>query len=92
MQGRFLYKHIHKLHHKSYNTTAFSGTSFHPIENTIFLSAGFLAVPFGVHPVVFVALMVDCGFAAWLGHGGFVFPGPQRHSCILDLDLDPGSF
>jgi len=73
--GRFLYKHIHKLHHKSYNTTAFSGTSFHPIENTIFLSAGFLAVPFGVHPVVFVALMVDCGFAAWLGHGGFVFPG-----------------
>merc|ERR1711990_1243353 len=75
--GRFLYKHIHKLHHKSYNTTAFSGTStsFHPIENTIFLSAGFLAVPFGVHPVIFFALMVDCGFAAWLGHGGFVFPG-----------------
>merc|ERR1712156_665669 len=73
--GRFLYKHIHKLHHKSYNTTAFSGTSFHPIENTIFLSAGFLAVPFRVHPVIFVALMVDCGFAAWLGHGGFVFPG-----------------
>merc|ERR1712012_1026749 len=72
--GRFLYKHIHKLHHKSYNTTAFSGTSFHPIENTIFLSAGFLAVPFAVHPVIFVALMVDCGFAAWLGHGGFVFP------------------
>merc|ERR1711874_677148 len=73
--GRILYKYIHKLHHKSYNTTAFSGTSMHPIENTIFLSAGFLAVPFGVHPVIFVALMVDCGFAAWLGHGGFGFPG-----------------
>ena len=23
--GRHLYRHIHKLHHKSYNTTAFSG-------------------------------------------------------------------
>ena len=22
-----------------------------------------------------LALIIDCGFAAWLGHGGFVFPG-----------------
>lgn len=73
--GRFLYKHIHRLHHKSYNTTAFSGLSFHPIEATIYLSANFLAVPFGVHPVIPLALLIDCGFAAWLGHGGFVFPG-----------------
>ena len=36
--GRILYKYIHKLHHKSYNTTAFSGTSMHPIEVTIFYS------------------------------------------------------
>ena len=73
--GRFLYKHIHKLHHQSYNTTAFSGTSFHPIENTLFFSANFLPVAFGVHPVIPLALIIDCGFAAWLGHGGFVFPG-----------------
>lgn len=30
--GRFLYKYIHSLHHKSYNPTAFSGTNMHPIE------------------------------------------------------------
>jgi hypothetical protein len=30
--GRFMYKHVHSLHHKSYNPTAFSGTSMHPIE------------------------------------------------------------
>ena len=59
--------------------TAFSGTSFHPIENTIFLSANFLAVPFGVHPVIPLALMIDCGFAVWLGHGGFVFPGTNDY-------------
>ena len=22
-----------------------------------------------------LALIIDCGFAAWLGHGGFIFPG-----------------
>jgi hypothetical protein len=30
--GRFLYRHVHSLHHKSYNPTAFSGTSMHPVE------------------------------------------------------------
>jgi len=30
--GKFLYRHAHSLHHKSHNTTAFSGTSMHPIE------------------------------------------------------------
>lgn len=73
--GRFFYRHIHKLHHKSYNTTAFSGTSMHPIEVTIYLSAAFLAIPFCVHPTIPLALLIDCGFSAWLGHGGFVFPG-----------------
>ena len=108
--GRVLYKYIHKLHHKSYNTTAFSGTSMHPIEVTIFYSGlrftimqfvffihmsmswndpmwprakieSFKAcyIPFcfssSVHIAVPLALIIDCGFAAWLGHGGFIFPG-----------------
>ena len=49
--NKYKYEYKHKYKHKRHlNTTAFSGTSFHPIENTIFLSAGFLAVPFGVNP------------------------------------------
>ena len=28
-----------------------------------------------VHVAVPLALIIDCGFAAWLGHGGFIFPG-----------------
>jgi sterol desaturase/sphingolipid hydroxylase (fatty acid hydroxylase superfamily) len=44
--GRFLYKHVHSLHHKSYNPTAFSGTSMHPVE-------AFMYVPHrnSMHPV-----------------------------------------
>lgn len=30
--GRFLYRYVHSLHHKSYNPTAFSGTNMHPVE------------------------------------------------------------
>ena len=27
------------------------------------------------HFAIPLALIVDCGFAAWLGHGGFIYPG-----------------
>lgn len=29
--GKFMYKHVHSLHHKSYNPTAWSGISMHPV-------------------------------------------------------------
>lgn len=73
--GRFLYKHVHSLHHKSYNPTAFSGTSMHPVESTLYYSACLIAVPFGCHPTIVLACIVDCGVGAWLGHDGFQWPG-----------------
>jgi len=73
--GRFMYKHVHSLHHKSYNPTAFSGTSMHPVESFMYYAAALIAVPFGTHPVVFLACVVDCAVGAWLGHDGFQWPG-----------------
>lgn len=73
--GKFLYRHVHSLHHRSYNTTAFSGTSMHPVESTVYYSAAFICIPFGCHPVIPAAIVIDAGIAAWLGHTGFVFPG-----------------
>merc|ERR1712113_1173563 len=48
--GKFLYRQVHSLHHKSYNPTAFSGTNMHPVESTLYYSACLIAVPFGCHP------------------------------------------
>lgn len=73
--GRFLYKHVHSLHHKSYNPTAFSGTNMHPVEATLYYSAAFICVPFGAHPSIFLACIIDCAVGAWLGHDGFQWPG-----------------
>ena len=73
--GKFLYKHVHSLHHKSYNPTAFSGTSMHPVESTLYYSACLIAVGFGWHPSLALGCIVDCAVGAWLGHDGFQWPG-----------------
>jgi len=73
--GRFLYKHVHSLHHKSYNPTAFAGTNMHPVEATGYYAAALICVPFGCHPAIFLACVIDCAVGAWLGHDGFQWPG-----------------
>ena len=70
--GKFLYRKVHFLHHKSYNPTAFSGTSMHVVEATLYYSAGMVPVLVaGLHPVVALAWIIDCAVGAWLGHDGF---------------------
>jgi len=73
--GKFLYKHVHSLHHKSYNPTAFSGTSMHPVESTLYYSAALVLIPLKCHPTIVLSTIIDCGVGAWLGHDGFQSPG-----------------
>lgn len=73
--GRFLYKKVHGLHHKSYNPTAFSGTNMHPVESFMYFSAALISVPFGCNPAIFLGCIIDCAVGAWLGHDGFQWPG-----------------
>lgn len=73
--GRFLYKWVHSLHHKSYNPTAFSGTNMHPVESTLYYTAALICIPFGCHPTIFLGCIIDCAVGAWLGHDGFQWPG-----------------
>ncbi|KAH8075758.1 fatty acid hydroxylase-like protein [Aureococcus anophagefferens] len=89
--GKFLYKHVHSLHHKSSNPTAFSGTNMHPVEATLYFSAALLVVPLGVHPSIPLACVVDCAVGAWLGHDGFQWPGSgdyfhQLHHAHFDCN------
>ena len=69
--GKFVYRHVHSLHHKSYNPTAFSGTSMHPVEATLYYTAACMPALLGFHPVLALGCMADCAFGAWLGHDGF---------------------
>jgi lathosterol oxidase len=73
--GRFLYHHVHSLHHRSKNPTAFSGTSMHPVESIIYYTASLIPVYFGAHPLIFLYTKFDLTLAALIGHDGFGFPG-----------------
>ena len=40
--GAFLYRHVHSLHHKSYNPGPWSGLSMHPVEHFLYYSCAWL--------------------------------------------------
>lgn len=82
--GKFLYRHVHSLHHKSYNPTAFSGTNMHPIEATGYYSAALIPALWGnCHPVFALTSIIDCAIGAWLGHDGFQWPGSGDYFHML---------
>ena len=43
-QGAFLYRHVHSLHHKSYNPGPWSGLAMHPIERKFGSNLPFLVI------------------------------------------------
>ena len=90
--GKFLYRHIHSLHHKSYNPTAFSGTNMHPIEATLYYTAALIPVAFGLHPVFAVGVIIDCAISAWLGHDGFQWPGSGDYFHLLHHQHFDGNY
>ena len=81
--GKWLYRTIHSLHHKSVNPTAFSGTSMHPVESTLYYSAAFIPCLWGGHPILALTCLYDCAIGAWLGHDGFQWPGSGDYFHML---------
>lgn len=47
----------------------------HPVEATLYYTAGLIPVVFGLHPAFALGAIIDCGIGAWLGHDGFQWPG-----------------
>ena len=43
----------------------------HPVEATLYYTAGCMPALFGFHPVLALGCIADCAFGAWLGHDGF---------------------
>lgn len=80
--GKWLYTHVHSLHHLSKNPTAWSGVSMHPVESFAYYTAMLIPVLFNAHPLVMLYTKVDLTVAALIGHDGFGSPpggGSQSH-------------
>lgn len=67
----FLYRHIHKFHHRYHQPTAFSTVAMHPAE--FFLYQGYLAaIPFMVpiHPAVYITILMYTYYYGMMDHSG----------------------
>lgn len=51
MHCKFLYKHVHSLHHRSVNTGPWSGLSMHPVESFTWFSTVLLHALCSSHPI-----------------------------------------
>jgi sterol desaturase/sphingolipid hydroxylase (fatty acid hydroxylase superfamily) len=74
--GKIFYTWVHSLHHLSYNPTAVSGISMHPVESFLYFSVAFLpGYLWAAHPLIFLLYKIDCSLAALFGHDGHGEPG-----------------
>jgi len=73
--GAFLYRHVHALHHKSYNPGPFAGLSMHPIEHFLYYSVAWLMpIMMSVHPLHFLYCKFHADIAPIGGHDGYGDP------------------
>eukprot|EP00930_Biecheleria_cincta_P016813 TRINITY_DN13553_c0_g1_i1.p1 TRINITY_DN13553_c0_g1~~TRINITY_DN13553_c0_g1_i1.p1 ORF type:complete len:323 (+),score=34.86 TRINITY_DN13553_c0_g1_i1:114-1082(+) len=79
--GRVLYKYVHSVHHKSYNTGPWSGLAMHPFEQFLFFSS--VLVPLMQHPLHFYLGFFHKVIAPLAGHDGFAEPGGDGYFHFL---------
>jgi len=74
--GAFLYRHVHSLHHKSYNPGPWAGLAMHPVEHFLYYSAAWLPALFlYIHPFHFLYTKFHADIAPLGGHDGMEDPG-----------------
>jgi sterol desaturase/sphingolipid hydroxylase (fatty acid hydroxylase superfamily) len=67
-----LYRSIHKIHHRSIDTTPLTGLSFHPLESFIIaIPLAVLPIFIGVQPNFLIASLLISTLNNILGHNGF---------------------
>eukprot|EP00913_Durusdinium_trenchii_P023826 g22376.t1 len=73
--GAFLYRHVHSLHHKSYNPGPWSGLSMHPVEHLLYYTCATLPpLLIAVHPLHFLYTKFHADIAPIGGHSGMEEP------------------
>lgn len=80
-----IYERVHKWHHESIETTAWTAFSFHPIEaliQAVFLPLSILLIP--MHVFAFLSLLVIMTLSATINHAGVeVFPRSWSSTPLL---------
>ena len=80
-----IYEHVHKWHHESIETTAWTAFSFHPLEGFIqaaIIPLGALLIP--MHVYAFLSLLALMTLSATINHAGVeVFPKSWARSRVL---------
>jgi len=79
--GKFFYRHVHSVHHKSYNTGPWSGLAMHPVEQLLFFSS--ILVPIAHHPMHLYLGLFHKLIAPLAGHDGYATPGGDGYFHFL---------
>lgn len=76
LHTRWMYRNIHKIHHRYIHPTPFSAFALHPIEFLVFQSAGIIqAAIFPMHIVGYLATVIYIAFHNQADHSGIDFEG-----------------
>ena len=68
---KFLYKHVHALHHKNIDIGPWSGLAMHPIEHLLYFSGVLIHWIILSHPLHAILHIQATGLTPALGHLGF---------------------
>ena len=61
----------------------------HPVEATLYYSAGIMPALLGLHPALALGCIADCAFGAWLGHDGFQVRKKNFRENVQNADFPP---
>ena len=87
LHWKWVYKHVHSVHHRNVNVGPWSGMSMHPVESAIFLSPVLIHLFLPSHPLHIVfhiswlaigPVGTHCGFAALSNFG-------KQYPCLGDF-------
>ena len=67
----FLYRHVHRVHHKSMNPSPWSSLSMHPVEHLLYWSDSLIHLILPSHPLLVLYNLHITGTGAVVGHIGF---------------------
>lgn len=68
---RWLYKHVHSVHHRSVNPSPWSSLSMHPVEHLLYFMSGAYHLILPSNPLLALYQMHYAGVGAIAGHIGF---------------------